>query len=168
VLETIQQIIQNTLNAWGLTDIAIGTVVSVSPLTIQIGDNDILPAAALLLSDAALPKYIDLRHRHILEPHSHDLKLSTEVEGDHSHAISGRTETEGPLGAAASAAPLSEELGDRVYWEGYRDGGEGELPNVDGVIYMQRALQENDKVALLAVRRRQQYIVLFRIREAIM
>lgn len=53
----IQQIIQNTLKAMKLTDKATGTVVSVSPLSIQL---DILmpplPEAALVLTDAVKEK----------------------------------------------------------------------------------------------------------------
>ncbi|MCL2547899.1 MAG: DUF2577 domain-containing protein [Symbiobacteriaceae bacterium] len=167
MLESIQRVIQNTLTAWGLTELEIGTVVSIDPLSIQIAENDILPAAALLLSDAVLPKEIDLRHRHTLDPHGHDLMLATQMDAaeTHQHGISGRTEPEGPLGYEGSAATISEELGDRRFRECYRDGGDTWLPNEDGVILVQRALIAGDKVALLAVRRRQQYVVLFRLRE---
>jgi Protein of unknown function (DUF2577). len=48
----IQKITQNTIQAMKLTDMATGTVTSVSPLTVQSDTNtQPLPAAALVLTD---------------------------------------------------------------------------------------------------------------------
>jgi len=157
LLQTIQRIVQNTLEAWGLAELEIGTVTQAEPLHIQIADDDILLPNMLLLSDAVLAKTIDLRHRHILDPHQHWL----------TPAQLQRTELEGPLGPAGSPAPISIEHGDRFFVEVNRDGSTRNLPNVNGIIYVQRALEVGDRVALLRLKRRQQYIVLFRLREAL-
>ena len=142
MLSEIQRVIQSTLQAWGLTDLAIGTVISVAPLQVQIGERDIIPAAGLLLSDAVLEKKIDLRHNHFLPPHSHELIKDEDP----------RVAEEGPL-------YTSIELVERPFFDDVA------LPVINGFAYLQRALQVGDKVALLAVMRKQRYIILFRLRE---
>ena len=53
LIEVINQIIQNNTEAQKLTDLAIGTVTSASPLKIQINPNmPPLPAEVLLLTDS--------------------------------------------------------------------------------------------------------------------
>ena len=144
MLQELQRITQSTLSAWGLTDLEFGTVIATEPLQIQIGARDIIPAAGLLLSDAVLPKRIDLRHAHTLAPHSHEL-VKDELP---------RVAEEGPL-------TTSTELVGRPFWE------EDVLPIVGGFAYVQRGLEVDDVVAMLAVSRKQRYIVLFRVREAV-
>lgn len=58
----IQQIVQNTIAAMKLTDMSVGTVVSVSPLTIQTDTNmQPLPEAAIMLTDTVREKIVPVQ-----------------------------------------------------------------------------------------------------------
>lgn len=57
LIGVIQQIVQNTIQAMKLTDKATGTVVSVTPLAVQISVHmQPLPEVALVLTDAVKEK----------------------------------------------------------------------------------------------------------------
>lgn len=57
LIGVIQQIVQNTIQAMKLTDKATGTVISVTPLSVQPGMHmPPLPEAALVLTDAVKEK----------------------------------------------------------------------------------------------------------------
>ena len=57
LIEILQQIIQNGISELKLTDLVIGTVVTASPLTIQIDTlMQPLPEEALIKTEAIMPK----------------------------------------------------------------------------------------------------------------
>ena len=57
LIEVIQRITQNTIQAMRLMDMATGTVVSADPLSVRTDTNtQPLPAAALILTDAVREK----------------------------------------------------------------------------------------------------------------
>jgi hypothetical protein len=57
LIEVLQQILQNGITELKLTDLVIGTVVTVSPLTIQIDTlMQPLPEEALIKTEAIMPK----------------------------------------------------------------------------------------------------------------
>ncbi|MEG2149091.1 MAG: DUF2577 family protein [Clostridiales bacterium] len=50
MIEAMKELVQNTLNHWGLTDYAVGLVTSVSPLQVKIGDGLLLFKDNLILT----------------------------------------------------------------------------------------------------------------------
>ena len=57
LIEVIQLILQNNITELKLTDLVIGTVVTVAPLTIQIDTMmDSIPEEALIKTSAIMPK----------------------------------------------------------------------------------------------------------------
>jgi hypothetical protein len=60
LLDVINSIIQTNTEAQKLTDLVIGTVVSASPLQIQITPTMILPAEVLLLCESVQAKEYDV------------------------------------------------------------------------------------------------------------
>ncbi len=58
----IQQIVQNTIAAMKLTDMSVGTVVSVSPLVIQTDTSmQPIPEAAVMLTDMVKEKVVPVQ-----------------------------------------------------------------------------------------------------------
>lgn len=60
--QVIQSIVQNTFNNISATELAIGTVETVGPLSIRISPQILLPASALLLTETVCYKQVDLTH----------------------------------------------------------------------------------------------------------
>ncbi|MEG0875217.1 MAG: DUF2577 family protein [Clostridiales bacterium] len=50
MIEAMKELVQNTLNHWGLTDYTVGLVTSVSPLQVKIGDGLLLFKDNLILT----------------------------------------------------------------------------------------------------------------------
>ena len=173
------------MNAYGLSDLAVGTVTSAQPLEVTIRETMApLPQEVLWLTAAVVEKKIPvLEHEHITAGFRHDHTVSglghahavnglghshTTEEGSTGDALGGAHQTDEKLGASY---PTSEALLPDAYTsdkrlEGivcYEDGKP--LPVKDGYIILNRGLAVGDKVLLLRVMRGQQFIILSRIFE---
>jgi hypothetical protein len=62
--QTLQAIIQNTVRAMTLPELAIGTVETVGPLSIRVSSDFLIPGDALLLTETVCYKQVDLTHTH--------------------------------------------------------------------------------------------------------
>lgn len=60
--QTLQGIIQNTIGNMGLTELEIGTVETIGPLSVRISPEILLPAGALLLTETVCYKQVNLTH----------------------------------------------------------------------------------------------------------
>lgn len=164
--DILRQMMQQSMEGYGLSDMTIGTVTGTKPLSVKIreGMADI-PQEALLLTAAVVEKKIPvLTHRHITEGfrHSHILPdlghTHTGAEGETGPALEGSLETQTALDP--DAYPSDERLDNIVCYEYGRP-----LPVKDGYIILNRALEAGDKVLLLRVMRGQQFIILSRVFE---
>jgi len=164
LLGELQKTIQNAMGAYGLTDLAVGTVTRTDPLAVKIreGMADV-PEAALWLTEAVMEKKIPvLAHGHFTAGfrHSHTLP-----DLDHSHETG-----EGPTdGALAGEKRTASALDPDAYSSDtrlenilcYEDGKP--LPVKDGYIILNRALETGDKVLLLRVMQGEQFLILSRV-----
>ena len=166
--DVMRQMMQQSMDGYGLSDMAIGTVTGVKPLAVRIreGMADI-PQEALRLTAAVIEKKIPvLEHLHTTDGfrHAHALPDLTHAhsgeEGETGTALEGSRETEGGLQQDAFDSDkrlLKHEI------VCYEDGKA--LPVKDGYIILNRALETGDKVLLLRVMRGQQFIILSRVFE---
>ena len=166
--DVLHQMMQQSMEGYGLSDMTIGTVTSAKPLTVKIreGMADI-PQKALRLTAAVIEKKIPvLEHEHITLGFRHDHALPdlshshSGEEGETGPALSGSMKTETALNPDAYTSDrrlLKQEI------VCYEDGKP--LPVKDGYIILNRALEAGDKVLLLRVMRGQQFIILSRVFE---
>lgn len=185
LIDTLHGIVEGSMNAYGLSDLAVGTVTGVDPLEVTVREAMApLPQEVLWLTAAVIEKKMPvLAHEHITAGFRHGHMLSGL---GHSHGISGlghaHDASEGTTGGAL----------DGVYQTGDGLGGEYQtgdgltpdayasdkrldgvacfedgkpLPVKDGYIILNRGLAAGDKVLLLRVMRGQQFIILSRIFE---
>lgn len=185
LIDTLHGIVEGAMQAYGLSDLAVGKVSRVDPLEITIRETMApLPQEVLWLTAAVIEKKIPiLSHEHITKGfrHSHTvsgLGHSHRVSGlGHSHStdegstgagLSGTYQTDSSLGGSYAtgdgltpdAYTSDRRLEDIVCYE---DGKA--LPVEDGYIILNRGLAVEDKVLLLRVMRGQRFIVLSRIFE---
>lgn len=166
--DVMHQMVEQTMEGYGLSDMTVGTVTSAKPLAVKIreGMADI-PQAALRLTAAVIEKKIPiLEHEHITAGFRHDHVLPdlshshSGGEGDTGPALEGELRTETALDPDAYTSDrrlLKQEI------VCYEDGKP--LPVKDGYIILNRALEAGDKVLLLRVMRGQQFIILSRVFE---
>lgn len=166
LIDTLHGIVEQSMNAYGLSDLAVGTVTKAAPLEVTIREAMApLPREVLHLTAAVVEKKIPvLAHEHVTAGFRH----SHTVSGlSHSHSA-----PEGGTGPALDGTyPTSDGLISDDYTSDrrledivcYEDGKP--LPVEDGYIILNRGLAEGDKVLLLRVMRGQQFIVLSRIFE---
>lgn len=183
--DALHGIIQNTLGAYGLTDLAVGTVVAVDPVQVKLREEmPPVPEEVLWFTAAVIEKKIPvLAHQHITKGFRHDHTVAGLGHGhsltglEHSH--SGEEGSTGPaLGGSFPASealsgiwPTSEALLPDAFNSDeqlkeivcYEDGTP--LPVENGYIILNRGLAVGDRVLLLKVLRSQQFIVLSRIYE---
>lgn len=185
LVDVLHEIMEGSMDAYGLSDLAVGTVTSTDPLEITIREAMApLPQEVLWLTAAVVEKKIPvLEHEHITAGFRH----SHSVSGlGHSHGVSGLGHTHSAEGGATgSALDGVHQTGDSLngeYRTGdglvpdaytsdkrlkdivcYEDGNP--LPVEDGFIILNRGLEKGDKVLLLRVLRGQQFIILSRIFE---
>lgn len=173
------------MGAYGLSDLALGTVTGVKPLEVTLRDSMApLPQEVLWRTAAVVEKKIPvLEHEHITAGFRHGHSLSGL---GHSHGVSGlehsHTAAEGPTGSALGgsfqtgqglegtystaqallpdAYTSDRRLGHIVCYEDGRP-----LPVEDGYIILNRGLAVGDRVLLLRVMRGQQFVILSRIFE---
>lgn len=166
--DVMRQMMQQSMEGYGLSDMTIGTVTGVKPLTVKIreGMADI-PQKALRLTAAVIEKKIPvLEHLHTTDGfrHAHVLPDLTHThsggEGETGSALEGSHETENGLEQDAFDSDRRL-LKSKIVC--YEDGKP--LPVKDGYIILNRALETGDKVLLLRVMRGQQFIILSRVFE---
>ena len=166
--DVMRQMMQQSMEGYGLSDMTIGTVTSAKPLKVKIreGMADI-PQEALRLMAAVIEKKIPiLEHFHTTEGFRHAHALP-----DLSHAHSGEEGETGPAldGSYETGEGLQQDAFDsdnRLLKNEiicYEDGKP--LPVKDGYIILNRALETGDKVLMLRVMRGQQFIILSRVFE---
>lgn len=166
--DVMRQMMQQSMEGYGLSDMAIGTVTSTQPLAVKIreGMADI-PQEALRLTAAVIEKKIPVlehlhttdgfRHAHVLPDLAH---THSGEEGETGSSLDGSYETEDGLQQDAFDSDKRLLKSEIVCYE---DGKP--LPVKDGYIILNRALEAEDQVLLLRVMRGQQFIILSRVFE---
>lgn len=166
LIDTLHGIVEQSMGAYGLSDLAIGTVTKADPLEVTIREAMApLPQEVLHLTAAVVEKKIPiLTHEHITRGFRHRHTVSGL---DHSHSGSeGGTDPalEGEYPTSDSLLPDAYASDQRLqHIVCYEDGKP--LPVEGGFIILNRALAVGDKVLLLRCMRGQQFIILSRIFE---
>ena len=164
--DVMRQMLQQSMEGYGLSDMTVGTVTGTKPLAVKIreGMADV-PQEALRLTAAVIEKKIPiLKHEHITKGFRHDHTLPTlshshtTEEGETGTALDGSIKTETALNPDAYTS--DGRLENIICYE---DGKP--LPVKDGYIILNRALEAGDKVLMLRVMRGQQFIILSRVFE---
>lgn len=151
LLGVLQQINQNSMDAYGLSDLVIGTVTKADPLEVTVRESMApLPQAVLHLTAAVVEKKIPvLTHAHTTAGFRHDHSVTVDrVEYQTGDALTPDSYT-------------SDQQLERIVC--YEDGKP--LPVEDGYMILNRGLAAGDKVLMLRVMRGQQFIILSRIFE---
>lgn len=166
----MQLMMQDAMEGYGLSDMTIGTVTGVKPLSVKIRDDMAdIPQEALRLTVGVIEKKIPIlehfhntkgfRHNHSLPDLSHTHSGGDEGE-DTGPALEDSYETEDGLQEDAFDSDKRLLKSEIVCYE---DGKP--LPVKDGYIILNRALETGDKVLLLRVMRGQQFIIFSRVFE---
>lgn len=166
LIDILHTIIEDSMTAYGMSDLTVGTVTKQDPLEITTREGMApIPQAALWLTSSVIEKKIPvLAHEHITSGFRHNHTVSglghdhTTEEGSTGSALGGSYQTGDGLTPDAYAS--DQRLEDIVCYE---DGKA--LPVKDGYIILNRGLAVGDKVLLLRVMRGQQFVVLSRIFE---
>ena len=151
LIEVLQQINQSSMDAYGLSDLAIGTVTQAEPLEVTLRESMApLPQEVLHLTAAVIEKKIPvLAHAHTTSGLRHNHSVST-TDDDY----------ETSDGLTLDAYTSDQQLQEIVCYE---DGKP--LPVENGFIVLNRGLKTGDRVLLLRVMRGQQFIIVSRIFE---
>lgn len=166
LVDTLHGIVERSMDAYGLSDLAMGVVTKVNPLEITVRESMApLPAEVLRLTAAVVEKKIPLlAHRHVTSGfrHGHSIPglshAHSAPEGATGPALEGEYQTGQAL--APDAYPSDERLENIVCYEHGKP-----LPVEGGYIILNRGLSVGDKVLMLRVARGQQFIILSRIFE---
>lgn len=166
LVDVLHHVVERSMDAYGLSDMAIGTVTSVTPLEVTVRESMApLPAEALHLTAAVIEKKIPLlAHQHVTNGFRHAHSISglshahDTAEGATGPALEGSLQTGEAL--LPDEYTSDERLRDIVCYE---DGQP--LPVENGYIILNRALAVGDKVLMLRVMRGQQFIILSRVFE---
>ena len=122
LVSTIQTIAQSPSNGAKSTDFVMGTVATVNPISIKVG-NLILPEDFLMLSPFCVEVKVDLTHNHETSATIGETEL-----GAHTHTVkvssSTYTTAETDLGSHTHEAEVSSEngLGILTLWRGLKVG----------------------------------------------
>lgn len=122
LVSTIQTIAQSPANGGKSTDFVMGTVMTVNPLSIKVG-NLILPEDFLMVSPFCVQVQIDLTHNHEISAEIKEADL-----GSHQHSVtvssSTYSTTETDLGTHTHEAEVtsSNGLGILTLWRGLQVG----------------------------------------------
>lgn len=185
MIDALHGIVEGSMDAYGLSDLAIGKVTSVKPLEVTIREVMApLPQEVLYLTAAVIEKKIPIlahehitagfRHGHTVSGLGHTHEVSglghthTAAEGSTGSALGGGYQTSEGLGADY---PTGEALLPDAYTSDRRLEGivcfeDGKpLPVEDGYIILNRGLSVGDKVLLFRVMRGQQFVILSRVFE---
>nr|DAY21016.1 MAG TPA: Protein of unknown function (DUF2577) [Caudoviricetes sp.] len=150
MIEVIRNIIDEQMNSYGLSDLAIGTVVSENPLKIKLTDRITLNENQILLTEFVLEKSLKLIHKHGIEnvkissyTHSHKIEGATEKAQEHTHSLDLSTKTD----TYSHKADIT-----------IKD-------NLGAKIIIQEGLKNSDKVIMLKTEQGQKYVVLSKVRD---
>lgn len=185
LIEVIQQVIEGTMDGYGLSDLAVGKVTGIDPLEVTIRESMApLPQEVLWLTAAVIEKKIPvLGHEHITAGFRHNHTVSGldhahEVSGlGHTHTVEGGSTGEALGGSYGTGETLggSYPTGDALIQDAYTSDKRLEdivcyedgkpIPVEDGFIILNRGLAVGDRVLLLRVMRGQQFVILSRIFE---
>lgn len=166
LIDVLHQVAEDTMSAYGLSDMAVGTVTSADPLEVAVRESMApLPQQVLRLTSSVIEKKIPvMAHKH------------TTTGFRHSHMVSGLSHShEASEGLTGASLDGSYQTGEALTQDGYisdeqlrdivcyEDGKP--LPVENGFIILNRGLAVGDKVLLLRVMRGQQYVILSRVFE---
>ena len=150
MIEVIRNIIDEQMNSYGLSDLAIGTVVSISPLKIKLTDRIILNENQILLTEFVLEKSLKLIHKHGVEDvkiskytHTHKVEGTTKKEQEHLHGIDLKTKPD--IHSHDVEVTIKDNLGAKII--------------------IQEGLKNSDKVIMLKTEQGQKYVVLSKVRD---
>jgi len=151
LIDVMHTINQSSMAAYGLSDLAVGTVTRTAPLEVTLRESMApLPQEVLWLTEPVIEKKLPvLAHRHENAGLRHRHTLDT-AEGSFSTSD-----------ALTPDAYTSDQRLDGIVC--YEDGKP--LPVENGFIVLNRGLKTGDRVLLLRVMRGQQFIILSRIFE---
>ena len=150
MIEVIRNIIDEQMISFGLTDLAIGTVVSISPLKIKLTDRITLNENQILLTEFVLEKSLKLIHKHGVKDvkiskytHSHKVEGTTKKEQEHLHGIDLNTKLD--IHSHDAEITIKDNLGAKII--------------------IQEGLKKGDKVIMLKTEQGQKYVVLSKVRD---
>lgn len=83
--QLMQQLALQTIEAGKPSDVVLGEVITVSPLTIRIEQKETLPAEFFLLTRAVLDHYVDIEVNHVTEPRAGGSGLAEYQSHDHDY-----------------------------------------------------------------------------------
>lgn len=168
IIDILHQVVEDSMQGYGLSDMTIGTVTSEKPLEVKIRENmAVIPEAALVLTAAVIEKKIPiLEHEHITKGFRHDHALPdlshshSADEGETGSALDGSKQTETALNPDAYTSDKRLLKSEIVCYERGKP-----LPVENGYIILNKKLEVDDKVLLMRVMRGQQFIILSRVFE---
>lgn len=149
IVTVLHELVEKHMSASSLTDLVIGTVYTVSPLSVQITPDFIVPSAVLYLTETVTERKINFSHTHTF-PHTH---AGTDTDGGSFTTTTSQstvtTTGDGTLinqPVDVSPAPLY---------------GQGSTYQQSGIINPGLAI--GDKVLMLRIQSGQAYIIMSRV-----
>jgi hypothetical protein len=164
LLNTIQQIAVQAVQANNPISFLYGTVKKVNPLAIEIGDNGlVIPEEGLILCEPVIEKKLTIKK------HNHTIGSALV---DHTHQVSGKAGTYpfNTTSATSSGLNAKTTVDDTVidaYCQEFKMDDEHKLPAEPDddkfVVTINKALEVGEKVVMLKVCSGQEFIVLSRM-----
>lgn len=154
LLNTIQQIAVQAVQANNPISFLYGTIKKVNPLAIEVGDNGlVIPEKALILCEPVIEKKI------VIKKHNHAIGSALK---DHTHVVpsAGTSKTSDTL----INAKVDDTVIDAYCWEFKDDNKLPYEPDDDKIVVtINKALEVGEKVVMLKVCSGQEFIVLSRM-----
>lgn len=152
LIDVLHMVGQQGQQAAQPTDMVIGTVESVNPLTVRTNIQSApLQESVLLLTSAVVERKIPiLQHIHHIDTLSHQ----------HANSVVALTGSYPTLPSLYSEGAGADQTQDIICYEHGQP-----LPIEDGFIILNRALEVGDKVIMMKVQRGQRYVILSRVFE---
>lgn len=164
LLNTIQQIAVQAVQANNPISFLYGTVKKVNPLAIEVGDNGlVIPEKALILCEPVIEKKLTIKK------HNHTIGSALV---DHTHQVSGTAgtypfNTTSEAGSGLNAKTTVDNTVLDAYCQEFKMDDEHKLPAVPDedkiVVTINKALEVGEKVVMLKVCSGQEFIVLSRM-----
>lgn len=164
LLNTIQQIAVQAVQANNPISFLYGTVKKVNPLAIEIGDNGlVIPEEGLILCEPVIEKKLTIKK------HNHTIGSALV---DHTHSVSGKAgkypfNTTSEASSGLNAKTTVDDTVIDAYCQEFKMDDEHKLPAVPDddkiVVTINKALEVGEKVVMLKVCSGQEFIVLSRM-----
>lgn len=164
LLNTIQQIAVQAVQANNPISFLYGTVKKVNPLAIEIGDNGlVIPEEGLILCEPVIEKKLTIK--------KHNHTIGSALVG-HTHKVSGTAgeypfTTTSEAGSGLNAKTTVDNTVLDAYCQEFKMDDEHKLPAVPDddkiVVTINKALEVGEKVVMLKVCSGQEFIVLSRM-----